>query len=151
MRFLLLVLTLIASATAGHAAEADAKKAALMLSHWRRSTWSSMSNDSENTGRHFTAGLEAGKTFLAAVVAGTITKEEADNNVPFIVALTLQGPNEDFILGRLFESIQTDAYGRITKTGADGLPLGPAAYITDDELVSTLSQTQYNRSNCGLL
>lgn len=144
------VLTIVAC-TSAQAAEADAKKSVLMLSHWQCSTWASMHDDTASVERHFTAGLDAGKVFLDAVVAGTITQEESFQTVPWIVGLSMQGPSPDFILGRLFESIQTDAYGRITKTGADGLPLGPADYITDDALVSTLSQTQYNRSNCGLL
>ena len=88
---------------------------------------------------------------LAAAQAGTITPEEANSIVPMTVMLTMSGPNMDFILGRLFETISTDAYKAITTTGVDGLPLSPADYIVDDELVSTLAQARYNRSNCSLL
>ena len=88
---------------------------------------------------------------MDAAIAGTITKEEADGNVPFVVTLTMQGPTKDFVLGRLFETIQSDAYNRLTTHSVDGLPLNPSDYITDDELIDTLSRTQYSRANCGLL
>jgi hypothetical protein len=132
-------------------AEADARKSVLMLSHWQCYQWARMFDDQPAVERHFNAGLEAGQVFLAAAEAGTITPEEANSIVPMSVALTLSGPNVDFILGRLFETVSTSAYEAITTVGVDGMPLSPADYIIDDELVSTLAQARYNRSNCSLL
>lgn len=133
------------------AAEADAKKAMLMQSHWQCFTWASMFDDTVASERHFKAGLEAGGIFIDAAMAGTITPEDVSKHVPVMVSLTMQGPNKEFVLGRLFESIQGDAYDRITTREANGLPLNPSAYITDRDLIRTLTQTQYERANCGLL
>jgi len=138
-------------ASTGMAAEADAKKAMLMQTHWQCATWASMHGDTAASERHFLAGLEAGNIFMDAAIAGTITAEEARANVSVMVGLTMQGPNKDFVLGRLFESIQGDAHGRITTRGVDGLPLAPQNYITEPDLVDTLARSQYGRANCGLL
>jgi hypothetical protein len=131
---LAVTLTVIIASTT-HAAEADAKKAMIMLTHWQCYTWASMHDNTAAVERHFVAGLEAGNVFMDAAIAGMITPEEARANVPVMVSLTMQGPTKDFILGRLFESIQGDAYDEITAENEIGLPLNPADYITDDELI----------------
>jgi hypothetical protein len=134
-----------------HAAEADARKSIALLSHWQCFQWSRMAGEQAATETHFNAGMEAGRTFLAAARAGTITKEEADSIVPMTIVLTMSGPSTEFVLGRIFETVTTDAFNDIAKEDPSGMPRDPKDYITDDGLLKSYAEMKYRSANCGLL
>jgi hypothetical protein len=137
-------------ATAG-AMEADAKKSVEMLSNFQCFQWARMSGDMPSVERHFDAAMAAGRVFLTAAEAGTITPEEANTIVPMSVGMTMSGPSHDFILGRMFEFITSDAFDDIAKEDPSGMPRDIGDWITDAELLKGYAEMKYRASNCGLL
>lgn len=151
IRLVALAIAVIVPVIATEAAEADARKSMTMLSHWQCFQWASMQDLADASEAHFELGLMAGEQFMEAVVAGTITPDEGRAHVPVIVSMTLSGPNEDFVLGRMFESISTSAYRDVAEHDASGMLLDPIDYILDEEYLSMRAQTEYHRANCSIL
>lgn len=60
----------------------------------------------EQQRRLFLLGYEQGKDFINALRTEKVEKEDVDRNVPIIVLLLLEGPNPDFMLGRIYENAQ---------------------------------------------
>ena len=145
------IVALLLTTGASHAAEADARKSVVMLSHWECFQWASMQDDAAAAEAHFTAGHAAGQQFLDAALAGTIRPEEARSTVPVVVGMTMSGPNEEFVLGRLFEQISSSAYSDISTKDSSGMPLAPADYVLDDEYLATRAHSKYRESNCAVL
>jgi len=133
------------------AAEADARKSVEMLSHFQCFQWARMADDTGSLERHFNAAMDAGRIFLAAAEAGTITPGEANTIIPWSVGMSMSGPSHDFILGRMFEFITSDAHDDIAKEDPSGMPRDIADWITDDELLRSYAETKYRSANCALL
>ena len=69
----------------------------------------SIVGDQKKSKRFFEIGYTQGKEFVEAYKAGKIKKEDLSSEVPVIVLLLLEGPSNDFILGRFFENAQREA------------------------------------------
>lgn len=143
--------TILFFASAALASEELARKSVSMLAKWQCATWAEMMGDEEKNVRLQRAGLEDGRKFVRAALSGEVTDEEANRNVPVIVLLTMQGYNEDFILGRLFEAIISDAYSDIVEKDERGLPLPPSEYNIADEHKKILAEEKFHSSNCDIL
>ncbi|WP_127753289.1 hypothetical protein [Devosia sp. 1566] len=74
-----------------------------------------------------------------------------DLNLGMNVGMSMSGPSHDFILGRMFEFITSDAFDDIAKEDPSGVPRDIADWITDDELLKVYAEMKYRASNCGLL
>ena len=133
------------------ASEADARKSVEMLSQFQCFQWAKMAGDTTSVEKHFNAAMAAGRAFLAAAEAGSITPEEANMIVPMSVGMSISGPSHDFILGRMFEFITSDAFDDIAKEDPSGMPRDIGDWITDDELLKGYAEMKYRASNCGLL
>ena len=110
------LLTLIAlSVFFGTTVQADevskkfAKKAHYMVVAFDCSLIAGSYKNTEEQKRLFDAGLEAGREFLGAARAGKVKKQEFLKVIPWQVSMAMQGPSDDFILGRIFEG-RADAF-----------------------------------------
>ena len=56
-------------------------------------------------------------TFISALQAGKIKQKDLDSESPWIMLLLLEGPNPDFMLGRIYASAQNSALKNVFNTG----------------------------------
>ena len=119
-----------------------------MMAHWRCQTWSGMIGDEETALAHFNQGYASGIRFLTAVRAGQIDQAEFDRTVPVYILMSLQGPSDDFVLGRLYEMTTQQAYDKIVTKGEDGVPLKPSEYVMDRGVQSVMAEALMRSSNC---
>lgn len=127
----------------------NAIKSQTLVAHWSCMVYSNYTEDKESAELHFEAGLSDGKLFVADARNGTLTQHELLSSAPYLVVSLLQGPSDDFVLGRLFEGIRDYAYEKVARkaeTGHDSLH-----FETDPELLRIKSQNIYRSSNCQLL
>lgn len=130
---------------------ATAEDSFAMMAHWRCQVWSAMAGNNETAETHHERGLAAGRRFIEAARAGLIPPADFDSTVPVYVSLSMQGPSDDFVLGRLYEITTTDAYDQIATRDKEGRPLSPADYVTDKSLQSVMASERFLSSNCASL
>lgn len=150
-RGIALTLATVLSANPAKSDEADAKAAYRMAAAFQCSMIAMKAGYIEQQKKLFAIGHASGKRFLAAVHAGTISKEEGDANVPFFVTLMLDGPSDDFILGRMYEFASTYASDRMYKQDAKGQPLDVQDWVVDPKMEVFIAQIQYREANCELI
>jgi hypothetical protein len=153
-RAALLVLTLACSPVAGGEAVADVAKARLghhMFAAFQCATFAELSGDAEEHQRLFGLGITTGRTFLTAARNNEFSREEANQNVPLIVLMLLEGPSDDFILGRMFESAMRDAYDKVVIEREDGLGNLPNGEMRTGALRKIVAENRYRASNCELV
>ena len=90
--------------------------------------------------RLFTLGYDAGITFLQAFKEGKNIKEDLYNQLPIAFLLSLRGPNNDFILGRVYEMVAEDAVKDIIDIAK-----------SDVELKKILADDKFFKKNCHLI
>ena len=105
-------------------------------------SWASITKDDAESERLFTFGYEQGQKFLAAIKAEKVKKEDISSEVPIAVAWMLQGPTEEFILGRIYEAAQEDALEEVFKTGDE---------FNSDEMQKIIAGNKYRDGNCQLI
>jgi hypothetical protein len=110
-----------------------------------------MAGDEDGTAAHHESGILAGRRFVEAARAGHITPEDIRTTVPIFVALSLEGPSDEFVLGRLYEITTTDAYEAVVRRDDDGNLRAPQDYVMDDGLRAALAQNLIRTRNCSLL
>jgi hypothetical protein len=122
-----------------------------MMAHWRCQVWSEMSRDDTSSLAHFEQGYTSGSRFVAAARAGQIEEVDFDETVPVYISMSLAGPSDDFVLGRLYEMTMTQAYDQIVRRGKDGALLNPSDYVMDLEVQAVLAEGLIRSSNCAAL
>mgnify|MGYP006915206776 FL=1 len=110
-----------------------------------------MSGQQDEANRLFLVGLRAGTKFLDAAKAGSITQEEAKRNVPLGVSLLLDGPSDDFVIGRIYESAINNAFDSVVKRDAQGLLLESNNWVSDPKLEVSNAKLKYQQANCDIL
>jgi len=151
-----MVLGTLAALSVGIAASSQSyaeagRDSAAMLAHWKCANWAEMTGDTSEVERHFNAGLEVGRRFVQAARDGLISADQWNGEIPVGIAMTTNGPTNDFILGRLFALAGDEAYDDIAKRDEAGLPLSPQNYVTDSD-IATLKAAHLSRlSNCSVL
>jgi hypothetical protein len=130
---------------------ATAADSVLMVAHWRCQVWSGMAGEEDRFLAHHDSGILAGRRFVEAVRAGGITPQDVDATVPIFVALSLEGPSDEFVLGRLYEITTTDAYDQVVRRDANGSLRAPQDYVMDNELRAALARVLIRTHNCSLL
>jgi hypothetical protein len=65
--------------------------------------------------RLFVVGLNAGRAFLEAMKAGQISEQAAKDEAPINVLQRLEGPSNDFIIGKIYAAATGYAYDEIVK------------------------------------
>ena len=145
---------ILSIAQAGEAPQdqSPARESLVMMAHWDCATWAGMANDTEGRAEHhFLRGLESGRRFVEAARSGAISEDDWDSTVPVYVALSMQGPTSEFVLGRLFEVISGNAFDEVTKRDAYGRPLPPEDYINDRAVQAVVASRLMRQANCSVL
>jgi hypothetical protein len=133
------------------ASESDARAAKVMSTAFECGTYAELGGDLERQAALFDRGMSAGRQFLGALQAGTITEEERRRHVPLRVRWRAAGPTVDFALGRVCEAAVTSAYDDQVKEDMAGLPLPMEDRVSDDALATSQARLLYQRSACDLL
>jgi hypothetical protein len=90
--------------------------------------------------RLFLLGYETGTTFVEALRAGKIKREDLRNHIPWTMGEKLSGPKAEFAVGRLFESIQGYTVKEIWEdTGSN------------EDLRKSKALSTYEKQNCSFL
>jgi len=113
-----------------------------VFSAFQCSSWALINDDQDEAERLFVYGYEQGQKFLGALSAQKIKQEDISSQVPIGVTMLLQGPNEEFILGRIHSSAEEEALDEVFKTGDD---------FNDDKLQKIIANNKYRNGNCELL
>lgn len=106
------------------------------------SSLASKVDDSKEAGRLFIFGYEKGKKFIGALKAEKIKQEDIDQKVPIGVIMLLQGPSEEFILGRIYSFAEEEALGEVFKTDNE---------FNSSELQKSIAENKFRESNCQLI
>lgn len=114
-------------------------------SAFRCSAWASKVDDVKESERLFMFGYEQGQKFLGALKAEKIKQEDISQEVPIGVTMLLQGPTEEFILGRIFETAQEGALEEVFYTNYDRNNLNP------EDLQKSIAENKFRDSNCQLI
>jgi len=142
-----LIVTLLLTCSALNLGAETSKEYALRgqraWSAFECSSLASVAGKKELQAKLFTYGFEEGKAFLDALKKDKIKKEDLDSGVPMIMLLLLQGPSDDFILGRVFENAQEHALKEVYKT--------EPGRIQSDEERTLLARNELDRRNCALI
>lgn len=112
------------------------------LSSFDCSAWASTISDTKEAERLFLFGYAQGKKFISALRAEKIDKEDLNTEVPIIFLMLLQGPSDDFILGRLLENSQKSALEEVFKTGNE---------YNSDEMKKNIAGNKFRDGNCQLI
>ncbi|MCQ1856048.1 hypothetical protein, partial [Neorhizobium galegae] len=99
----------------------------------------------------FNLVLYPSSKFIEALLAEKFTREERSKFVPRTILLSVQGPTTDFAAGRMFEAVTTYAYAEMAEHDASGMPLPTAKWIVDKELLKSIGEEKYRKSNCELI
>lgn len=113
-----------------------------VFSAFQCSSWASINDDQGEAERLFKFGYEQGQKFLGALSAQKIKQEDISSQVPIGVTMLLQGPSEEFILGRIHSAAEEDALDEVFKTGDD---------FNDDEIQKIIASNKYIKGNCELI
>ncbi|MGS1121059.1 hypothetical protein [Rhodanobacter sp. UC4436_H3] len=92
--------------------------------------------------RLFEFGYSQGKAFIAAIKAGKIERVDLSNNVPAGVMWLMEGPTPDFILGRIYESAQSNALKNIYSVGD---------HFNSEKEQELAASNKFSSSNCQLI
>jgi hypothetical protein len=142
---------------AAQASEQKTKLGFLMWSAFKCSTYADMAGGKElpehqhEQARLFQIGYAAGTKFLTELRNRANHKNEGLDDAPWQVATLLEGPNNDFITGRIFQEAQSSAYDSVVTEDNDGVPLAPANYIIDSKTKAAIAWSKYAQTNCQLL
>lgn len=120
----------------------------IMWSAFVCTMYAEMSKNHEQQQRLFDLGVDRGREFLRAVRAGEIADSEISNKVPLAVAMSLNGPTIDFIIGRIFEQATGYAFDSVVKMDSNGLTLEVSSWVTDEKTQKLIAEDKYITQNC---
>lgn len=92
--------------------------------------------------RLFFYGYNQGRSFISALQEQKIEQEDISREVPIIMLLLLQGPSDDFMLGRVYEAAQESAL--------EGIYVQDNIHFNADEQKLN-AENKFRRQNCGLI
>ena len=142
---------LVASVPRTGQPKASADDGRLSWSALECSRYASLSGQPQETERLFRLGYDSGKRFFDAVLSKEISEEEARKHTPVGLLWLASGPTADFILGRIYEVRQQEAYDKVVKHDEDGGDLPVTKWRTDKELQKIIAGNEYRKQNCALL
>ena len=85
----------------GQTASDKARLARVMWSAFECSTFAELMGDQKEQARLFELGIKAGREFLEAARNKQIPSEIVDKEIPMGVIWLMNGPSNDFIIGRV--------------------------------------------------
>jgi len=126
-------------------AQTSKEHAAMGAEAWSAFECSSLAShikDSKEGERLFLFGYEQGKKFIRALKANKIEKEDISNGVPMIMLLLLEGPSEDFMLGRIYENAQEHALEKVFKTDDK---------FNSEQFQKDIAKSEFRKRNCQFI
>jgi hypothetical protein len=114
---------------------------------WSCSTLASISGNDKDRERLFKFGYESGKESIQSLKDGKISAEEWNGTAPIGFAMRMQGPSIDFVLGRIFEFVQTDTYDAVVVA----TKAKDASSSELEALRKRHAENRFRRENCHLL
>jgi hypothetical protein len=121
-KLLLVAATLAACITVLNAADEKALLGRIMWSAFQCSAFAELAENKNEQERLYLVGLNAGRTFLEAMKAGQISEQAVKDAVPINVLQRLEGPSNEFVIGKIHAAATGHAYDEIVnrKTGIWG-------------------------------
>lgn len=111
-------------------------------------TYAEMAGQKEDQKRLFQLGYVSGKQFLAALRSDD---PPGRNDMPVMVLLLLEGPSDDFRLGRIFSSANQSAFDKVVKYDNKGIYKDVKDWVQSDEAKKIRAQNLYRGANCRLI
>ena len=112
---LLVAATLAACVTVLNAADEKALQGHIMWSTFQCSAFAELGDNKNEQERLYLVGLNAGRTFLEAMKAGQISEEAVKADVPINVLQRLEGPSNEFVIGKIHAAATGSARDEIAK------------------------------------
>lgn len=133
-----------------HAQEKHPNRGLLMWAAFSCATFAELSGNSGEQERLFKLGYKIGRELLSDIDAKKIDQREFEN-LPVGVKFRLAGPTTEFIMGRIFEGAQEDAFDKVVKEDDHGGILTDPLKWADGELKVLRARNKFQKSNCGVL
>ena len=134
------IISLSFPASAQTASE-KARQSRVMWSAFQCSTFAELLGDQKEQARLFDLGIKAGREFLEAARNKQIPSEIADKEVPMGVIWLMNGPSNDFIIGRVYENALGEAVTQVNKDDN----------FNDKTLSKQVAHNYYQKGNCVVL
>ena len=126
-KLLFVAATLAACTTVLNAADEKAQLGRIMWSAFQCSTFAELSENKNEQERLFLVGLNAGRTFLEAMKARQISEQAVKDEVPINVLQRLEGPSNEFVIGKIYAAATGYAYDDIVKKKKSKWEIGRAS------------------------
>lgn len=137
--------------TSAFATPDDAKLGMLTFSAWECHIFASQAGDQAESERLFNLGLEVATEFTTKLRAGKIDRQDTFQHTPMSILGVVQGPNDDFVVGRIYQMIGSSAFDEIAKKGSDGSTLEVKDWITDPATLKSIAETKFRQANCSMI
>ncbi|MBY5684817.1 hypothetical protein HFO32_22095 [Rhizobium leguminosarum] len=150
MRRLIVMATALFTTTAWASPE-DAKLSMIAFSAWECHVYANRAGDQAESERLFILGMETAKEFVVKLKAGEISKQDTFQHSPMAVMNLMQGPNNDFILGRFYELVASSSFEKITQKDSAGQQMEWKDWITDPATIRSIAETKFRQANCSMI
>lgn len=104
------------------------------------SVWADELGNIAEKNRLVSAGYDLGREYLRAFKANKIAQEDINHEIPSVMNLLLDGPNEDFILGRI--------YSKAEELLGPELNLKISGGYNTPEMKKNIALNNYEQNNC---
>ncbi len=114
-KLLLVAATSAACITVLNAADKKALLGHVMWSAFECSALAELAEEKNEQERLYLVGLNAGRTFLEAMKAGQLSQQAINESVPISVLQRLEGPSNEFVIGKIHAAATGFARDEIVK------------------------------------
>jgi hypothetical protein len=142
LRLAITALVIASPALAEPTSEEYALMARKAASVWACAALADYTGNNTDATRLFSLGYESGKTFVEAVKAKKINREDWSNHVPMIFGGMMNGPSADFAVGRMYEAMLSGTIKGVW----DASPVDQS-----DGALKYKARDMYQKQNCSLL
>lgn len=139
--------------TASHAVDIDKTLALTSYSAFKCHVYAAQSQQIKESTRLFQLGYSTGTKFLEILEDGIYASEVMNQTVPGMMAGIIQEglPNEEFVLGRIYEITREEAFDDVIKRSATGMLLPQSQWRNDERAKRARAKALYDEANCVLL
>ena len=139
--------------TASHAVDIDKTLALTSYSAFKCHVYAAQSQQFDESTRLFQLGYSRGTKFLEILEDGVYASEVVNQTVPGVMMSIIQEglPNEEFVLGRIYELTREDAFDDVIKRTSSGLLMPSTQWRRDEGAKRARAKALYDEANCALL
>jgi hypothetical protein len=150
MRRLIVMATILFS-TSALATPDDAKLGMIAFSAWECHVYASRAGDEAQSARLFNLGLDVATEFVAKLRSGKISRQDIFQHTPMAVMGLMQGPNNDFIIGRFYELVASSSFEKVTQKDSAGKLMESKDWVTDPATIKSIAETKFRQANCSMI